>query len=291
MSNESTSQRVNESSSKSTNVKQKKKKSFTLLEIVFTIVIIGILLAIFMPVISSIKLAAQKVRDVSNLKTIATAWKTYTEKFGAIAVVPRHGLSGGFELVHYLSGGSLGADVSNVNLGKGWLGREKCILNDPYIYVSSQDKYASKIQKEIISDASGRDCNAYLKSYQPITNDLSNDVSLSYCIISGLSSSVPLDRTPLGFSRGLKTNGKWHPKYGLYGDKGGYVVFCDGHVTWFDGSRPAKFLTWDQNGYSTDIRDAIPNSAFISSGWNLKNNIKDTDNSLLLIYHNGTGGE
>jgi uncharacterized membrane protein len=55
-----------------------KNKSFTLLEIVFTIVIIGILRAIFLPAMSSIKLAVQKVKDQSNLKTIAAAWKEYT---------------------------------------------------------------------------------------------------------------------------------------------------------------------------------------------------------------------
>jgi prepilin-type N-terminal cleavage/methylation domain-containing protein len=36
-----------------------KRRAFTLVEIVFTIAIIGILLAIFLPVMSSIKLAAQ----------------------------------------------------------------------------------------------------------------------------------------------------------------------------------------------------------------------------------------
>jgi hypothetical protein len=33
------------------------------------------LLAIFMPVMSSVKLAAQKVKDVSNLQAIAAAWR------------------------------------------------------------------------------------------------------------------------------------------------------------------------------------------------------------------------
>jgi cell division protein FtsL len=55
-----------------------KKKSFTLLEIVFTITIISILLAICLPVMSSIKLSARKLKDVSNLQTIAAAWKEYT---------------------------------------------------------------------------------------------------------------------------------------------------------------------------------------------------------------------
>jgi hypothetical protein len=51
---------------------------------------------------------------------------------------------------------------------------------------------------------------------------------------------------------------------GLYGSKGGYVVYCDGHIVWFDGSRPAKFLKWDKTGYTSDIRYAVPTNAEIS---------------------------
>jgi prepilin-type processing-associated H-X9-DG protein len=262
------------------NVKSK-SRSFTLLETVFTITIIGILLAIFLPVMSAIKLSAQKLKDASNLKTIAAAWKTYTVDNNFGTIIPYNG----FTLIHYLSGGSYN--------NQGWQGQNKCILNDPYVYVSPGDKYASKVQKEVISSPAG-DWNAYFESYVRVKNDITTStiaVPLSYCLISGLSAFVPLNTTPFGFTRGLKANGKWHSKYGLYGDKGGYVVFCDGHVTWFDGSRPAKFLKWDQSGYSTDIRDAIPNSAFISSGHLMNNNIKDSDGSPLIIQHSGTGGE
>ncbi|MDR2372115.1 MAG: type II secretion system GspH family protein [Puniceicoccales bacterium] len=48
-------------------MKQKKKKSFALVEIVFTIVIIGILLAIFLPAMSTVKLAAKNRRRLENL--------------------------------------------------------------------------------------------------------------------------------------------------------------------------------------------------------------------------------
>ncbi|MDR2372177.1 MAG: type II secretion system GspH family protein [Puniceicoccales bacterium] len=55
-----------------------KNKSFTLLEIVFTITIIGILLAICLPVMGAIKLSARKVKDVSDLQKIAATWREYT---------------------------------------------------------------------------------------------------------------------------------------------------------------------------------------------------------------------
>ncbi|MDR0741087.1 MAG: prepilin-type N-terminal cleavage/methylation domain-containing protein [Puniceicoccales bacterium] len=271
-----TRQQDNKTSSKLANVKQKKKKSFTLVEIVFTIAIIGILLAIFLPAMSAIKLAAQKVKDQSNLRKIAEGWKTYTvdKNFGAF--FGEH-----MEFVHRLSGG-----------GPGWQGQERCIINDPYVYISSNDKYASKVAGEAISGPSG-DAGAYLGAYAIVENDITTGpgIPFSYCLISGLSASIPLATTPVAFTRGLKANGKWHSKYGLYGDKGGYVVFCDGHVTWFDGDKPARFLHLNGQEYTSDIRKTIPSDAFISGGYLANPNITDSNGSPLLIQHAGAGDE
>jgi prepilin-type processing-associated H-X9-DG protein len=82
----------------------------------------------------------------------------------------------------------------------------------------------------------------------------------------------------------IKTDGTWDEKYGLYGSKGGYVVFCDGHVTWFDGSKPAKFLHWNGEKYTTDIRQALPNVAKIGNG-----GVRG-QYSNLVIWGSGTGG-
>jgi hypothetical protein len=253
-----------------------KSESFTLVEIVFTIAIIGILLAIFLPAMSAIKLAAQKIKDQSNLRKIAEGWKTYIvdRNFGTF-------FGAHFEFVHRLSGG-----------GPGWQGQEKCIINDPYVYISSSDKYASKVIGEAISGPAG-DGGAYLGAYARVENDITTrlGIPLSYCLICGLSASVPLATTPVAFTRGLKANGKWHSKYGLYGDKGGCVVFCDGHVTWFDGSKPAKFLHWNGQEYTSDIRKTIPNDAVISGGYLANTNITDSDGSPLLIQHAGAGDD
>jgi hypothetical protein len=64
----------------------------------------------------------------------------------------------------------------------------------------------------------------------------------SYCFIAhGPIGNIPLDTTPLAFTRGFCTDDTWDEKARLYGSKGGYVVYCDGHIVWFDGSKPAKF--------------------------------------------------
>jgi prepilin-type processing-associated H-X9-DG protein len=107
----------------------------------------------------------------------------------------------------------------------------------------------------------------------------------SYCIIAhGPITDIPLNTTPLAFTRGLCTDGTWDEKAGLYGSKGGYVVYCDGHVMGFDDSKPAKFLKWDQSGYTSDIRYAVPLNAEITCG---HQNMYKGDNSNLITWDYG----
>jgi hypothetical protein len=102
-----------------------------------------------------------------------------------------------------------------------------------------------------------------------------------------LPSNVPLDTTPLGFTRGLCTDGTWDEKLGLYGSKGGYVIYCDGHATWFDGSQPARFLRWDKLGYTSDIRETVPDTVRISNG-NLSN-YENSNGATVILCDMGTG--
>jgi prepilin-type processing-associated H-X9-DG protein len=258
-----------------------KNKSFTLLEIVFTIVIIGILLAIFLPAMSSIKLAAQKVKDQSNLKTIAKGWYECTINQG-ITVSQRSGTTYGGGFTYSLAG--LRPD--------GKVDPSKSILNDPDIYISPGDKYASKPQKTYLLRSSGPNDGSNVAEWalwENATQDLVSGTCylFSYCLVGNLSASVSLSTTPVAFTRGLKTDGTWDEKYGLYGSKGGYVVFCDGHVTWFDGSKPAQFLHWDGQRYTKNIFEAIPNTATIGCG-----NLNKASTTLpnLVIWGNGIGG-
>jgi type II secretory pathway pseudopilin PulG len=248
--------RQNDKTTKRQNVRsvKSKKRSFTLLEIVFTIVIIGILLAIFLPAMSSIKLAAQKVKDASNLQTIAAAWREAVINRGWI--LDGIGENGGIKasaFVHKLAG-RYKSSLSDI------------ILNDPYAYISPNDQYASKILKTAICYMSFGSIDS-TAAFNDVTNPIiNNSWMFSYCFALDLPSNVPLDTTPLAFTRGLQIDGKWNEKYGLYGSKGGYVVYADGHAVWFDGGRSAKFLKWDKTGYTSDIRKAFPSGVWITCG-------------------------
>jgi prepilin-type processing-associated H-X9-DG protein len=261
--------------------RKSKSKSFTLVEIVFTISIIGILLAILLPAMSAIKLSAQKVKDVSNLKKIAEAWRECAINRGWT-----------------FGEGEIGVTIFMEQLaGRGKPSASDMVLNDANVYISPGDKYASKLKR-------GIETLTYLDSYWGVnymdvldnTSSFMNSLSynaqrISYCIVCNLPANAPLGTTPFAFTRGLREDGKWDEKAGLYGSKGGYVVYCDGHVTWFDGSKPAKFLKWDQSDYTNDIRGAVPNSSWIACGNDGTKTDYKSDGKLVILYHAGTGGE
>jgi hypothetical protein len=99
------------------------------------------------------------------------------------------------------------------------------VLNDPYVWISTGDKYASKVQNEVISKMVGTSIQ-WANPWSGVSNFMVSGGHLfSYCFVCKLSSNIPLDTTPLWFSRGLTKQGLWDEKSGLYGSKGGYVVF------------------------------------------------------------------
>jgi hypothetical protein len=265
--------------SKLANVKLKKKKSFTLVEVVFTISIIGILMAILLPAVSAVKLSAQKVRDISNLQKIAEPWRECA-------------INRGWKTDGKASKGWHWCIVFAEQLaGLGQVGMANILLNTSSVYISPGDKYASKILNEPLCGSKNGVVVATSNCYNFISNFMiTNEVLISYCLIMNLPANVPLDTTPFAFTRGLHEDGKWDEKAGLYGSKGGYVVYCDGHTVWFDASRPAKFLHWNQKEYTTDIRKTVPNSAFISCCNGNGNANYKSDESLVILYHFGTGG-
>jgi prepilin-type processing-associated H-X9-DG protein len=222
---------------------------------------------------SAIKLSAQKVKDMSNLKKIAEGWRE--------CAINRSGIDQDQVCATGFVQGLAGYGKSDVS---------DMVLNDPDVCISPGDKYASKVQWASVCGFDSGNIYDYGEAiWSRVTNPMTNgDRSLfSCCLIANLSGNVPLSATPFGFTRWLKINGKWHSSYGLYGSKGGYVVFCDGHVTWFDGDKSARFLKCDQSGYTSDIREAVPDSAFISGGMDLRSNIADTDGSIMLLEHRG----
>jgi hypothetical protein len=157
---------------------------------------------------SSIKLSAQKVKDVSNLQKIAEAWREcainrgWTFGTGEIDMTP---------FVEQLA-------------GRGRTSTSDMVLNDVNVYISPGDKYASKRRYEILTRLDGGTitCTDTFEDTSSLMNSSSpNSKRISYCLVANLPSFVPLDTTPFAFTRGLREDGKWDGLYGLYGSKGG----------------------------------------------------------------------
>jgi prepilin-type processing-associated H-X9-DG protein len=227
---------------------------------------------------SSIKLSAQKVKDVSNLQKIAEAWRE--------CVINRGWVLDGKEdryCVTLFMEQLAGCGKNNVS---------DMILNDPQVWLSPGDKHASRLPIAAVCQFDGSSGKVTYVPWDSGLNNIENALFsgwslVSYCFIAyGPLSNVPLATTPLAFTRGLCTDGTWDEKTGLYGSKGGYVVFCDGHVIWFDGSKPAKFLHWNGQEYTSDIRYAVPLNSEITCG---HQNMYKGSNSKLIIWDRGKG--
>jgi hypothetical protein len=70
---------------------------------------------------------------------------------------------------------------------------------------------------------------------------ISDTRQIRYCSGCNLSASVALSTTPFGPTHGFRKEGYWDEKVGFDGSTGGSVVYCDGHITWLDGDKPARW--------------------------------------------------
>lgn len=86
----------------------------------------------------------------------------------------------------------------------------------------------------------------------------------SVVVASGVPTSAPPGQTPVAWTRGLGFDGRWAveggERGGVFGEAGGFIVFMDGHVRWFDdlGVDGGQLMRADGGGPTADIRAALP---------------------------------
>jgi hypothetical protein len=249
-------------------------------------------MTLLLPAINHVKRSAQKVQDVANLKKISEAWRECVVNRGWVI----DGMGSAGENPNDQDGGRRLSTFAAQLAGFDQKSIKDIILNDPYVYISTGDKYASKVLTTAICNFDGTKNTALTwadKASNFMTTGSGVTFFISYCLVFSLPSIAPLSTTPLGFTRGLRVDGKWDEKGGLYGSKGGYVVYADGHVVWFDGDRPARFLKWNGQAYTSDIREAIPSAAFITCGNGFINTSYPTgpnDGKHVILSEFGKGG-
>jgi prepilin-type processing-associated H-X9-DG protein len=210
--------------------------------LLIAIAVIGILMSLLIPAVSKVMENARRAKGSNCLKQIAMAYSQYCND----DVNGRN-----------ISGASNGVAWA-VELAKGGY------LNDSSIYTFAGDSGATKVVKKSIITDEGGDNEAWGNG----------DVVFSVYLIDSLPMDAPLSTTPIAFTRGLQTNGKWpnnkeDPAKSVYGDKGGYIAFLDGHVEWFDDlgtdGDDGKLMKWG-GGSTNDVTKAIPSFARILDG-------------------------
>jgi hypothetical protein len=83
-------------------------------------------------------------------------------------------------------------------------------------------------------------------------------------IVVDLPDSCPVNTTPIIYTRGLGSDGRWSEGDGVFGQKGGFIAFLDGQVKWFD-SVGDKLMRADMTATTSNIKEAVPSDSKILS--------------------------
>lgn len=211
---------------------------FTLIELLTVIAIIGILAAIFIPTIGAVREKAQRAVDASNLREIAKAAMIYAGDNGDRLPDPT--------ALNQIAGGDL------VHRWPGILAKN-AVLTDASFYFAKNDPLFN-----------GAYPTAIVTPDSPARNQLAPDFVagvLAWEFVGGVRMSDP-PTTPIAFTRGLQSSGRWDMNSGVYRDTGGFIALLGGSVT-FHSSTENLFTSYTTGRKVTDIRQAIPPHARI----------------------------
>jgi len=214
------------------------RAGFTLIELLTVIAIIGILAAILFPAIGAAKKAAYKANDLANLKSIGQAALVYASDNSDRLPDPQrisNPIKGGTKYKQWFALLAKGGNLS-----------------DPTILVSKLDAlYPPDLP------------TAILKPDDPTKTVMDDNFANtqfvpSYEVVGGIKASDP-STTPIAFTRGLQTTGKWDTNSGTYGaDGGGLIVYVGGNVSQYKSIGSPSLLIQTTGNTTLNILQAIP---------------------------------
>lgn len=222
-----------------------KSAGFTLIELLTVIAIIGILAAIIIPTVGTVREKAQRAVDGNNIREILKAAQIYAgdnqDRLPDPSAISN-------------------AVLNSPQLAWKWPGilAKNNILTDPSFYFAKNDPaFNSNIPLQfIITPSANR--NAIHNSFNQTGR------SPSWEFVGGVKMSDAAT-TPVIFTRGLLANGTWSATGGVYKDTGGYIAFLGGNVAFYPNiSTAATSPLRSNNPTSTsqtkpiDIRQGIP---------------------------------
>jgi prepilin-type N-terminal cleavage/methylation domain-containing protein len=216
---------------------------FTLIELLTVIAIIGILAAIIIPTVGTVRDKAQRAVDANNLREILKAATIYagdnTDRLPDPQNIAATTLTAG----------------SRVYLWPGILAKNN-ILTDPSFYFAKNDPlYPATVPTVVL--------RAGLAARNQVDTTFSAS-TLAWEFVGGVKMSDPAT-TPVAYTRGLQTAGTWNgttgsATIGVYKDTGGYIAFLGGNINFYPNT--TGIFTSNGTGASkpTNVLQAIPYS-------------------------------
>jgi prepilin-type N-terminal cleavage/methylation domain-containing protein len=210
---------------------------FTLIELLTVIAIIGILAAIIIPTVGTVREKAQRTVDASNLRELAKAAMIYASDNHDRLPDPAA-----------LQAAGVLTAPSAAYLWPAILARQG-MLSDPTFYFAKNDPLFNGTYPDAIlarTDAARR----------TLDPTFTTNPALSWEFVGGLRMGDPAT-TPIAFSRGLTASGAWDVTKGVYKETGGYVVFLGGNVAFYPDT-VQKFVSNSSGRLVDSVLQAIP---------------------------------